>query len=295
MLRPLDEPATLDGSPWLYPGQTHWFDSFGLDSVFDYDPVWAACRELGFVAAFHGGLTVRPGLHWSITSYVANHVGQFAAEMYPLCKSLLFGGVTARFPDLPFAFLECGVSWAMQMLCDTIEHWEKRNVDALPRMDPATLDRDELGAVLREIRRPHHRADRHRPVRVRAAAARSTAARPTSATSSSTSGYARPPTSSTASPGRSTSAARRTTAASRPRSRRANPGGARLRAMFSSDIGHWDVPDMAGVVAESFELVEDGVVTPEQWRAVVCDNPVEMYRRANPNFFAGTAVEGYTS
>ena len=40
-----------------------------------------------------------------------------------------------------------------------------------------------------------------------------------------------------------------------------NPGGARLRAMFSSDIGHWDVPDMAGVVAESFELVEDGVLT----------------------------------
>ena len=28
-------------------------------------------------------LTVRPGLHWSISSYVANHIGQFAAEMYP--------------------------------------------------------------------------------------------------------------------------------------------------------------------------------------------------------------------
>ena len=32
--------------------------------------------------------------------------------------------------------------------------------------------------------------------------------------------------------------------------------------MFSSDIGHWDVPDMAGVVAESFELVDDGLLTP---------------------------------
>src|SRR5690606_27125836 len=100
--------------------------------------------------AFHGGMTVRPGLHWSITSYVANHVGQFAAEMYPLCKSLFFGGVTRRFPDLPVAFLECGVSWAMQMLGDTIEHWEKRNIDALRQLDPSTLDRDALGRLFEQ-------------------------------------------------------------------------------------------------------------------------------------------------
>ena len=81
ILRPLEEPAGSDCSPWLFPGQTHWFDFFGLDSIYDYDPVWSTCQELGFVAAFHGGLTVRPGLHWSITSYVANHVGQFAAEI----------------------------------------------------------------------------------------------------------------------------------------------------------------------------------------------------------------------
>jgi predicted TIM-barrel fold metal-dependent hydrolase len=294
VLRPLDEPATIDGSPWLFPGQTHWFDSFGLDSVYDYDPVWAACRELGFVAAFHGGLTVRPGLHWSITSYVANHVGQFAAEMYPLCKSLLFGGVTARFPDVPFAFLECGVSWAMQMLCDTIEHWEKRNVDALPRMDPATLDRDELarffakyGGRVTELidvdpyeyvqRLPIHGSTPderdefvHLQVRTAADLVERFAGSFYFGCEADDRGI---------------------TTAFSP----ANPGGARLRAMFSSDIGHWDVPDMAGVVAESFELVEDGVLTPEQWRAVVCDNPIEMYRRAAPDFFAGTALEGYPS
>jgi len=37
-----------------------------------------------------------------------------------------------------------------------------------------------------------------------------------------------------------------------------NPLGAKLRAMFSSDIGHWDVPDMAGILAEAWELVDDG-------------------------------------
>jgi predicted TIM-barrel fold metal-dependent hydrolase len=291
VLRPLDEPVAPGGSPWLFPGQTHWFDSFGLDSVFDYDPVWAACRELRFVAAFHGGLTVRPGLHASITSYVANHVGQFAAEMYPLCKALLFGGVTARFPDVPFAFLECGVSWAMQMLCDTLEHWEKRNVDALVRMDPATLDREELagyfskyGGRITELididpydyvqRLPIHGStpdERDEFVHMQVANGADVIAR------FAESFYFG-----------CEADDRGITTAFSP----ANPGGTRLRAMFSSDIGHWDVPDMAGVVEESFELVEDGLLTPEQWRQVVCDNPIEMYRRANPEFFAGTAVDG---
>jgi predicted TIM-barrel fold metal-dependent hydrolase len=291
VLRPLDEPVAAGGSPWLFPGQTHWFDSFGLDSVHDYDPVWAACRELGFVAAFHGGLTVRPGLHASITSYVANHVGQFAAEMYPLCKSLLFGGVTARFPDVPFAFLECGVSWAMQMLCDTLEHWEKRNVDALVRMDPATLDRDELaryfkdyGGKITELididpydyvqRLPIHGStpdERDEFVHMQVTSGADLIDR------FADSFYFG-----------CEADDRGITTAFSP----ANPGGTRLRAMFSSDIGHWDVPEMAGVVEESYELVEDGFLTPVQWRQVVCDNPIEMYRRANPDFFAGTTVDG---
>jgi hypothetical protein len=63
-----------------------------------------------------------------------------------------------------------------------------------------------------------------------------------------------------------------------------------LRALLSSDIGHWDVTDMTDVVAESYELVEDGYVTPGQWREIVFENPVEMYLRANPAFFDGTPV-----
>jgi hypothetical protein len=47
---------------------------------------------------------------------------------------------------------------------------------------------------------------------------------------------------------------------------------------------------MAGVVAESHELVEDGFLTAEQWRRFTYDNPVEMFTRANPSFFEGTAV-----
>jgi hypothetical protein len=35
---------------------------------------------------------------------------------------------------------------------------------------------------------------------------------------------------------------------------RANPLGARLNAIFSSDIGHFDVPDMTEVVPEAYEM-----------------------------------------
>src|SRR6266849_10630336 len=35
---------------------------------------------------------------------------------------------------------------------------------------------------------------------------------------------------------------------------KANPMGARLNAIFGSDIGHFDVPDMTAVVPEAYEL-----------------------------------------
>jgi len=59
-------------------------------------------------------------------------------------------------------------------------------------------------------------------------------------------------------------------------------------------MGHWDVLDMAGAVAESQQLVDAGRLSAEQWKWVVCDNPVEMSRRANPRFFDGPPpVAGY--
>ena len=36
------------------------------------------------------------------------------------------------------------------------------------------------------------------------------------------------------------------------------PRKAHLHAMFSSDIAHWDVPDMSETVEEAYELVDDG-------------------------------------
>lgn len=290
VLRPLEEPAGANCSPWLFPGQTHWFDSFGLDSIHNYDPVWAACQELGFVAAFHGGLTVRPGLHTSITSYVANHVGQFAAEMYPLVKGLLFGGVTKRFPDLPFAFLECGVSWANQMLLDTIEHWEKRNIVALERLDPAQLDRAALssyfakygGKIAELMDMDPYDYVQKLPIH---------GSTPEEHDEFIHLGVSTPDEIVERFAGSfyfgCEADDRGITSAFAP----SNPS--ELRALFSSDMGHWDVLDMAETVAESHELVEAGHLSAEQWKRIVCDNPIEMYRRANPNFFDGTPVASY--
>ncbi len=69
--------------------------------------------------------------------------------------------------------------------------------------------------------------------------------------------------------------------------RAAHPGGIALRAMFASDIGHWDVPDVLGVLPEAWELVEHGRVDETQFRAFTCDNVVALL---GPEAFAGTVV-----
>ena len=73
--------------------------------------------------------------------------------------------------------------------------------------------------------------------------------------------------------------------------RRANPFGAALRAVFGSDNGHWDVPDMAGVVAEAWELVEHEVMRPDDFRDFMFVNPLRLHAGMNPDFFTGTRIE----
>ena len=74
-----------------------------------------------------------------------------------------------------------------------------------------------------------------------------------------------------------------------------NPYGARLPAIFASDIGHWDVPDFASVLCEAWELVEHGHLDAADFRAFTFGNPVALWAGTNPNFFAGTRVESTVS
>lgn len=72
---------------------------------------------------------------------------------------------------------------------------------------------------------------------------------------------------------------------------KANPLGVKINAIYSSDVGHWDVPDLTEVLAESWQLVEEGVITEADFKAWTFDNPYKLYTEANPAFFKGTAIE----
>jgi hypothetical protein len=73
--------------------------------------------------------------------------------------------------------------------------------------------------------------------------------------------------------------------------RKALPMSARLNAFFSSDIGHFDVPDMTEVVPEAYELVEHGLLDEDDFRDFTFTNAVRFWGEVNPDFFKGTAVE----
>jgi hypothetical protein len=48
---------------------------------------------------------------------------------------------------------------------------------------------------------------------------------------------------------------------------------------------------MRGVLPEAWELVEDGLVTEEDFRDFTYGNIARMLTAVNPEFFAGTAVQ----
>ena len=65
----------------------------------------------------------------------------------------------------------------------------------------------------------------------------------------------------------------------------------KLNAIMGSDIGHWDVPDMTKVMVEAYEMVEDGLMTEEDFRAFSFGNVAAMHKGMNPDFFKGPVVE----
>jgi hypothetical protein len=70
-----------------------------------------------------------------------------------------------------------------------------------------------------------------------------------------------------------------------------NPFGAKIRAIMSTDLGHWGVPDMKGAVAEAYELVDRGLMSSEDFRDFAFTNQVTLYASTNPDFFKGTIIE----
>ena len=73
-----------------------------------------------------------------------------------------------------------------------------------------------------------------------------------------------------------------------------NPLGVKINAIWSSDIGHWDVPDLTEPLAESWDLVEQGVISAADFKAFTFGNPYKFYTEANPRFFEGTDIAALT-
>jgi predicted TIM-barrel fold metal-dependent hydrolase len=273
-----------------HPRFAVWYDPLGLDSAYDYDPVWAKCVELGVAPTFHTGSS-RQGLRLSPTNFSYNHIGHFAAAGHAVCKAIFLGGVTRRFPGLRFGFLEGGVGWACMLYGDLIGHWDKRNRKALEHTDPRTLDR----ALLMELVQKYGYADI-------AAALRARDGWPDPNAVNLTGGLADLDDYSACRITRKEDwrdlfvtpfyfgceADDRVNAWAFKRD--GNPLGARLNAIFGSDIGHFDVPDMLEVLPEAYELVEDGLITAEDFRDFTFANAVRLWGTQNPKFFEGTAV-----
>jgi hypothetical protein len=239
-----------------------WLDTIGFGSPHDYDPVWARCVELGVVPAFHG-----VGYGWGTRSspdnYVYNHLGNFAAG-------------------------EGGVTWGAQLYADVLGHFEKRNREAVGAFDPCRFDldlcRDLLDAFatgpLTEVRERYEADAAHAKTLVdrdfddfslsliksredivdvftRQFYFGCEADDPMNAI-----GF----------------------------DERILPHGARMNAVFASDIGHWDVPDMRSVLPEAWELVEKGHIDQAAFRDFTCGNAVRMLTSMNPDFFEGTSI-----
>ena len=267
-----------------------WYDNIGLDSAYDYDPVWRKCEELAVSPTFHRGSRGR-AFRMSPSNFCYNHIGHFAAASEAVCKAIFLGGVTRRFPNLNFAFLEGGVGFACLLYADLIGHWHIRNREALEEVNPANLNRD----TLLELAEKYAGREMVEAIRAGTGVGTRNDARTTGGVED-IDDYAACAINSAedfkqlfVEPfyfGCEADDANNAWAFNRGY----NPGGVEINTLFGSDIGHFDVQDMSQVVPEAYELVEDGRIDEGGFKRFVFENPVRFWGRTNPDFFAGTRV-----
>jgi predicted TIM-barrel fold metal-dependent hydrolase len=273
-----------------------YIDFYGLDSEYDYDPFWAKLVELGVPVTTHYGSQGWTGRS-SISNYMNNHIGHFGDGSQAFAKALFFGGVTKRFPQLRIAMLEGGADWGAHVYIHLVDRFSKRSLQGLQNYNPELTNADGLFELFEryggEITNGH---------------SLSKAELVESVLGSSFNRYSRQPSASeledfaaadiqtiedirdrwvnsfffgSESDDRTIGAAFNT---------KANPLGAKINAIYSSDVGHWDVPDLTAPLAESWDLVQEGVISEDDFRSYVFANPYKFYTEANPDFFQGTAI-----
>jgi predicted TIM-barrel fold metal-dependent hydrolase len=269
-----------------------WLDTFGLDSEYNYDPVWAKCIELQVAPTFHS-LGVGWGSRASISNFMYNHLGHFAASADAICKSLFFGGVTRRFPQLRCAFLEGGVAWASMLFNDLVGHWEKHNVQFVENFDPKNLDERLMHELFSKYGNNTLSADKLANKDERSYLLWGAPENPADLDEWAACQIEKKedirdlfvPNFFFGCEGDD-----RLTPMAFDDKKHAFRS--RLNAIYGSDLGHWDLPDMRDAAAEAYELVEKGYMSEEDFRDFVFVNPVKHKAEMNPDFFKGTVVEG---
>lgn len=288
-----------------YPPQHHreigasgqWLDFFGLDSEYDYDPFWAKVIELGVNPSTHSGSQGWNARN-SISNYMFNHVGHFADASEALAKALFFGGVTRRFPQLRVALLEGGAAWGANVFTHLVDRWQKRSRDAVQNYNPEHLDVDLLYSLFQQYGGDLTKGKEFSKEDIRQLAfgvgfgQRFHQQNPNEIDDFALAGiesiqdihdrwvpnfYF------------GNEADDRTLV--HAFNTKANPLGVKLNALYSSDSGHWDVPDITEPLAETWDLVKEGAISESDFKALVFENPYRFYTANNPDFFKGTAVE----
>jgi predicted TIM-barrel fold metal-dependent hydrolase len=265
-----------------------WVDSFGLDSAYDYEPVWQFCEDNGVAVTFHSA-----GMGWGsragLSNFMENHLGHFAAAGESVARSLLFAGVPVRHPRLRFAFLEGGAAWGASLYGGLVEHFGKRSGDAIRHYDPREIDVPLMRRLLEEngtasMRRHADQLEQSLqplnpvfdPIPDEFASTGFTSAdhiREVFERSYFFGVEGDDPMNAVAT------------------ERFSRHLGTRINAIYSSDIGHWDVRDMRDVLHEAYELVDDGAASPADFRRTVFEAPVRLWTGGNPRFFDGTVIE----
>ena len=187
------------------------------------------------------------------------------------------------------AFQEGGVGWACNLYADLVGHWKKRNARALAEVDPANLDRKRLAELFGRYADPAWRqklsqwkldeegglpampgAGRYddfaacgieRAEDIRELFCKNfhfgcEADDPMNAWGCNS---------------------------------RVNPYGARLKTLFGSDIGHFDVPDMREVLPEAHELVDEGLIEERRFPRFRVHQPGRVLGWDEPGFLQGHA------
>ncbi len=274
----------------------HYIDNLLLESEYDYDPLWAKFVEHRIAVTTHAD-----SIGWSDRrsgNFIYNHVGHFAAASHAFTKGLVLSGVLHRFPTLKFAMLEGGVGWACTLLIDLIEHWEKRTPEALMQNTlPTNLDMEKLAELMKQYggKRYEDKLEELLSCTSMAAPFLSPAeAAQRDIDQGNLDDFVANPIKSE----------------DELRSQFSNQlffgcesddlstvwafdkhDNHRLKALFSSDFGHFDVVHMNRVLEEAHELVEHEMLSSTEFEEFVFGNTVDLHTAMNPDFFVGTVVE----